>query len=74
LESKKKVFTSEIKKELVEEQKQTKISRRSFLKKSAYSAPVLMAMGQLAKPTFAQADGVGSTAGGPAGPPGGWNP
>lgn len=73
MESKKKVLNSKVK-EVVEEQKQTEISRRSFLKKSAYSAPVLMAMGQLAKPTFTQADGVGSTGGGPAGPPGGWNP
>ena len=69
MESKKKVLTSE-----VQEENQTEISRRSFLKKAAYSAPVLMVMGQLAKPTFAKADGVGSTANGPAGPPGGWNP
>ncbi len=69
MENKKKVLTSEVE----EEQKQTKVSRRSFLKKAAYSAPVLMAMGQLAKPTFAQADGVRSTANGPAGPPS-WNP
>lgn len=73
MESKKKVLNSKVK-EVVEEQKQTEISRRSFLKRSVYSAPVLMAMGQLAKPTFAEADGVGSTAKGPAGPPGGWNP
>lgn len=69
MESKKKVLNSEVK-EVVEEQKQTEISRRSFLKKSAYSAPVLMAMGQLAKPTLTHADGTG----GPEGPPGGWNP
>ncbi len=69
MESKKKVLNSEIK-EVVEEQKQTEISRRSFLKRSAYSAPVLIAMGQLAKPTLTHADSTG----GPKGPPGGWNP
>ena len=68
MESKKKVLNSEVKE--VVEQKQTEISRRSFLKRSAYSAPVLMAMGQLAKPTLTHADGTG----GPEGPPGGWNP
>jgi len=41
-------------------------NRRKFLKKAAYSAPVLLALGQLAKPTKAQAD-----SGGPSGPPGG---
>jgi len=56
------------------EKKKTEISRRSFLKRTAYSAPVLMAMGQLAKPTSASADGVGSTANGPSGPPTGWKP
>lgn len=30
-------------------------SRRRFLKKSVYSAPVLMALGQLVKPTDVQA-------------------
>ncbi len=68
MESKKKVLNSEVKE--VVEQKQTEISRRSFLKRSAYSAPVLIAMGQLAKPTLTHADGTG----GPEGPPGGWNP
>jgi hypothetical protein len=41
--------------------------RRDFLKKAAYTAPVLLVLGQLAKPTKAQAD-----SGGPDGPPGGW--
>lgn len=68
MENKNKVLTPELKKE------KTEISRRSFLKRSAYSAPVLMAMGQLAKPTLSHADGVGSTANGPSGPPTGWNP
>jgi len=40
--------------------------RRNFLKKAAYSAPVLLALGQLAHPTKAEAD-----SGGPVGPPGG---
>ena len=44
-------------------------TRRKFLKKAAYSAPVLMAMGQLVKPVDAQADSKVS------GPPNdGWNP
>ena len=38
--------------------------RRTFLKKAAYSAPVLLVLGQLAEPTKAQAD-----SGPPAGPP-----
>ncbi len=38
--------------------------RRDFLKKAAYTAPVLLALGQLAKPTKAQAD-----SGPPSGPP-----
>jgi len=43
--------------------------RRQFLKKAVYSAPVLLALGQLAKPTKAEAD-----SGPPDGPPGwgGW--
>ena len=60
--------------EVLEDEKQTGISRRSFLKRSAYTAPVLMAMGQLAKPTSLHADGTG----GPPPPPGdlgdGWTP
>jgi hypothetical protein len=47
-----------------------KVSRRGFLKKAAYSAPVLMLMGQLVKPVDVHADGTG----GPEGPPNGWNP
>jgi hypothetical protein len=31
-------------------------SRRDFLKKAAYTTPVLIALGQLVKPTDAQAD------------------
>ena len=46
---------------------ETQSTRRQFLKKAAYSAPVLLALGQLANPTKAEAD-----SGGPAGPPGGW--
>jgi len=38
--------------------------RREFLKKAVYSAPVLLVLGQLAKPTKAQAD-----SGDPSGPP-----
>ena len=46
-------------------------SRRSFLRKAAYSAPALIAMGQLVKPTKIQADGTG----GPDGLPNdGWTP
>ena len=37
-------------------QKKVTSSRRQFLKKAVYSAPVLMAMGQLLKPTHLQAD------------------
>lgn len=67
MENKKKLLTSEVK----EEQNETEISRRSFLKRSAYSAPVLVAMGQLVKPTNIHADGTG----GPPPPPNdGWNP
>jgi len=38
--------------------------RRKFLKKAEYSAPVLLALGQLVKPTKARAD-----SGDPSGPP-----
>ena len=48
----------------------TQTSRRIFLKKAVYSAPALVAMGQLVKPVNAHAD----TSGDPAGSPGGWNP
>ena len=44
------------------------ITRRSFLKKAAYSAPVLMIMGQLARPTLSHAYGSG----GPPPPPPPW--
>ena len=47
--------------------KQKQTDRRAFLKKAAYSAPVLIAMGQLAKPTLAHAC---DASGGPGGPPG----
>ncbi|RRS30825.1 MAG: hypothetical protein P794_05435 [Epsilonproteobacteria bacterium (ex Lamellibrachia satsuma)] len=44
--------------------------RRSFLKKAAYSAPALITLGQLAKPSKVHADGSH----GPSGPPDdGWN-
>ncbi|MCW8821358.1 MAG: hypothetical protein OQK45_03945 [Sulfurovum sp.] len=69
--NKKTVLNSKIEEVLEEKQKKTELSRRSFLKKSAYSAPVLMAMGNLVKPTPTHADF--ST--GPDGPPAqGWNP
>ncbi len=58
-------------KEVLEDENQTGISRRSFLKKSAYTAPVLVAMGQLVKPTSVHAD---STGGPPPPPGGGWTP
>jgi len=55
--------------ELLANNKENEISpeenkRRKFLKKAAYSAPVLLALGQLTKPTKAQAD-----SGDPVGPP-----
>ena len=52
-------------KEVLEAEKQTEISRRNFLKRSAYTAPVLMTMGQLAKPTLVHADGTGGPDGCP---------
>ena len=64
MENKKKNLSSKI-----EKQEEGKVSRRGFLKKAAYSTPVLMAMGQLAKPEKASAD----SSDGPDGPPG-WNP
>ncbi len=42
-------------------------SRRGFLKKTVYHAPVLYTLGSLLKPTTVHAD----TSGGPPGPPGG---
>jgi len=47
-------------------------SRRGFLKKAAYSTPVLIAMGQLAKPIDAQADGTQSGQSEPVDPPEWW--
>ncbi len=44
-------------------------TRRSFLKKTAYSAPVVIALGQLVKPSNAHAD---KTGGPPEAPFGGW--
>jgi len=44
------------------------ITRRVFIKKIGYSAPVLIALGQLTKPISAIADNTG----GPVGPPGGF--
>ncbi len=43
-------------------------SRRNFLKKSLYTAPVLMALGQFTTPPSLHADAPS----GPLGPPGGW--
>ena len=40
----------------IEKQEESKISRRRFLKKTAYHAPVLIAMGQLVKPVDVHAD------------------
>jgi hypothetical protein len=52
------------------EKRPDKSCRRAFLKKAVYSAPALVVLGQLAKPSRAYADG--ST--GPSGPPSdGWN-
>jgi hypothetical protein len=44
-------------------------SRRNFLKKTVYKAPVLMLLGTLKRPKNARAD----HSGGPPGPPGDWN-
>ena len=46
----------------VQKNKEKSINRRSFLKRAAYSAPVLITMGQLVKPANAEADRVGSVA------------
>ena len=53
----------------VEKQEKKKVSRRGFLKKAAYSAPVLMVMERLAKPENAYADGSESRQSAPAGHP-----
>ena len=47
------------------EKSSAKKERRDFLKKATYSAPVLVALGQFAKPTKVHAD-----SGEPSGPPG----
>lgn len=44
------------------------LSRRGVLKKAFYSAPVLLALGQLTRPPNAHAD----ASGGPEGPPNDW--
>lgn len=46
------------------------VSRRTFMKKVAYTAPTLITLGYLSKAELIHADGTG----GPDGPPGGWNP
>ena len=53
---------------------ESKVSRRGFLKKATYSAPVLMAMGQLVKPVETYA--LSKVAGNPytEGETDGWNP
>ena len=67
MENNKKTVSSEVKK-----QEKKKVSRRGFLKKAAYSAPVLMVMGQLAKPENAYADGAQSSQSEPSDPPPWW--
>ncbi|MDQ7083751.1 MAG: hypothetical protein Q9M36_01955 [Sulfurovum sp.] len=45
-------------KELIEKKADKKPNtRRKFLKKALYSAPILVSLGQLAKPTSLKADG-----------------
>ncbi len=69
---KKKVFLTH---KLEKANNKTVTSRRSFLKRSVYSTPVLMAMGQLVKPINAQAEGVNSVPPIPGDGDGdGWNP
>ena len=41
------------------QRKDEMVSRRHFLKKAAYVAPTIMALGHLARPTNARADGSG---------------
>jgi hypothetical protein len=65
VENKKKELLSNL-----EKQKESKISRRGFLKRTAYHAPVLIAMGQLVKPINVQADHSGVS----GHPNDGWNP
>ena len=64
MENKKKVLLP-----TVEKQEEGRVSRRGFLKKAVYSAPVLMSMGQLVKPVDANADSKVS-----GHPDDGWNP
>ncbi len=45
-------------------------SRRTFMKKVAYTAPTLITLGYLSKAELIHADGTG----GPDGPPDSWNP
>ena len=47
------------KKEKQENAKASQQGRRSFLKKTAYAAPTLIALGGLMKPTKTQADSFG---------------
>lgn len=54
---------------LVSEQHKITDSRRQFLKKAAYAAPKIVALGYLARPENGRAD----DSSGPKGPPGGWN-
>lgn len=69
--NKKTVLNSKKENVLDTKQKKTELSRRSFLKKSAYSAPVVLTLGQLTNPSKVHADGSH----GPSGPPdNGWNP
>jgi len=49
-------------------QERISLSKRHFLKKAAYSAPVLVSLGTLLKPEHVFAD----HSGGPPGPPGGF--
>jgi len=50
---------------IVEKEEEHGVSnRRGFLKKAVYSAPVVLVLGQLVKPTKARAD-----SGDPSGPP-----
>jgi len=67
MENKKKELLSNL-----EKQKESKISRRGFLKRTAYHAPVLIAMGQLVKPENVQADGTQSYDSSPDGHPNWW--
>ena len=57
--------------EVVEQSKDNEeTSRRTFMKKVAYTAPTLITLGYLSKAELIHADGTG----GPDGPPGDWTP